>query len=135
MGHFDALGLDSSHVFVLNDLYQKGGMGLVSFYNFFDESAIPNLVQIYLKSLGAIYFQYNLVSGFLIALGLLFYSRIGFVLSVFGFGVAYLFYDFVSSDFSALDYGYIGFNFMLSSIALGGFYVVSSPKSFVLLLR
>ncbi len=134
VGHFEAIGMDVSQLFVLNRLYRTGGMDLVYFYHYLDDLPIPLLVQIYFKSLGAIYFQYNLVSGFLIGLGLLFYSRIGFVLSVFGFLVAYLFYGLVSNDFSTLEYGYIGFNFMLSSIALGGFYVVASPKSFVLVL-
>ncbi len=93
-----------------------------------------NAAYLYFRSLGAIFFQYNDLAGIFLAIGILIYSRIGFVLSLFGFAVGYLFYHFLGGDFSQLIYSYIGFNFILTAIALGGFFVVPSRRSFLLLL-
>ena len=99
-------------------------------------SGLPfsNFIYLYLRSLGAILFQYNDLSGLIISIGLLMNSRIAFVLSVFGFVVGYGFYQFMEGDFSQLIYTYIGFNFILTAIALGGFFVVPSRRSFINLL-
>lgn len=93
-----------------------------------------NALYLYFRSLGAIFFQYNDLAGIIIAIGILFYSRIAFVLSIFGFSIGYLFYYYLEGDFSQLIYSYIGFNFILTAIALGGFFVVPSKKSFLILL-
>ncbi len=93
-----------------------------------------NAIYLYLRSLGAIFFQFNDLAGLLIAIGILIYSRIGFVLSIFGFLIGYLFYYYLEGDFSQLIYSYIGFNFILTAIALGGFFVIPSKKSFLILL-
>ncbi len=93
-----------------------------------------NFFYLYFRSLGAIIFQYNDFAGILIAIGLLFQSRISFLLSIVGFSFGYGFYQLMEADFSQLIYSYIGFNFILTSIALGGFFIVSNTRSFVLLL-
>ncbi len=93
-----------------------------------------NALYLYFRSLGAVLFQYNDLSGVIIAAGLMLNSRIAFVLSLFGFAVGYAFYQFMEGDFSQLIYTYIGFNFILTAIALGGFFVVPSRRSFFNLL-
>ena len=93
-----------------------------------------NALYLYFRSLGAIFFQYNDLAGLIIAIGLLIHSRINFVLSIFGFLIGYFFYYYLQGDFSQLIYSYIGFNFILTAIALGGFFVVASRRSFLLLL-
>jgi murein DD-endopeptidase MepM/ murein hydrolase activator NlpD len=67
----------------------------------------------------------------LIAVGLIYYSRIAFLLSVVGFFSAYYFYSFIGANFDELNYSYIGFNFILTAIAVGGFFIVSSKTSFL----
>lgn len=84
--------------------------------------------------MGAIFFQYNLLAGILIAAGLLIYSRIAFTLSIFGFSLAWYFYEFIGADISVLGYSYIGFNYILTSIALGGFFIIPSRWSYLWLL-
>ncbi|MFN8155106.1 MAG: urea transporter [Bacteroidia bacterium] len=101
---------------------------------FIAQLPFSNVLYLYFRSLGAILFQYNDVAGMIIAIGLVLNSRISFVLSVFGFVVGYAFYQFMEGDFSQLIYTYIGFNFILTAIALGGFFVVPSRRSFVNLL-
>lgn len=98
------------------------------------ESGFANLAYLYFRSLGAIFFQYNDLSGILIAIALLCVSRISFVSSIIGFIFGYLFYRYFEGDFSQLIYSYIGFNFILTAIALNGFFLVSNKKSILLLI-
>jgi len=95
---------------------------------------ISNVLHLYFRSLGAIFFQFNDLAGIFITIGILIYSRIAFVLSIFGFAIGYLFYFYLEGDFSQLIYSYIGFNFILTAIALGGFFIIPSKKSFLILL-
>ncbi len=95
---------------------------------------IRNYVHLYLRSLSAIIFQYNDLVGLLIAVCLLLRSRMAFALSLYGFTIGYLFYYHFEGDFTPLIYSYIGFNFILAAIALGGFFIVPSKKSHFLLL-
>jgi len=104
---------------------------LVQIYEWFGNLSLPKPVVVYFRSLGAIFFQFHLLPGIIIALGLLVYSRIAFILSVLGFTSAFLFYNIVGADISELNYAYIGFNFILTAIAVGGFYIVPSKYSFL----
>ena len=128
---FEALGLSQKGVYMLNELYATGEVWLVSTYHWFNESNIPLVILIYLKSLGAILFQFNALSGIIISIGLLIYSRIAFSLSFISFLVAYYFYLFIGADIDALGYSYIGFNFILSGIAVGSFFLVPSKSSYI----
>ena len=123
-------------------LKQKEALSLAIYFptafssttNFIAKLPFANVIYLYLRSLGAIFFQYNDLAGLVIAIGLLINSRISFVLSIFGFLIGYFFYVYLQGDFSQLIYSYIGFNFILTAIALGGFFVVASRRSFLLLL-
>lgn len=126
---FSVLHLSERGVYLLNDLYSIGGLPMVKLYNWFSGLGLPEPVIIYLRSLGAIFFQYNIFAGLLIAIGLLIYSRISFLLTLVGFFSAYIFYLIIGVNFAELSYGYIGFNFILTSIAIGGFFLVSSRYS------
>jgi len=84
-----------------------------------------------LRSLGAIFFQYHLLPGILIAIGLVIWSRQAFILSVVGFGAAWIFYLVIGADINAISYGYIGFNFILTAIAIGGFFIIPSKWSYL----
>ncbi len=128
---FEVLGISERGVFFLNELFQKGSHWLVSLYHKFNAYPIHESIKVYLKSLGAILFQFNIVSGMVVAIGLFIYSRIAFVLSILSFGTAYWFYQFIGADITELSYSYIGFNFILSGIAIGGFYLIPSWRSYM----
>jgi len=128
---FQTLHVSERGIFLLNDLYAIGGTPMIKIYNWFYSLDLHKSVIIYFRSLGAIFFQYNIFAGILIALGLLIYSRLSFLLSLVGFFSAYYFYYFIGGNFAELSYGYIGFNFILTSIAIGGFFLVSSKYSFL----
>ena len=126
---FTVLGISERGIYTFNDLYMIGGDLFVRIYEWWNNLQIFRSVRIYLISLGAILFQYNLLSGIIIAIGLINFSRISFTLSLIGFYAAYIFYDLVGADISELNYSYIGFNYILTSIALGGFFIVPSFRS------
>ena len=115
-------------------LYHWGNFAGASLLSIYHKTAsfIPHLAVIYFKSIGGIFFQYNIVSGILITIGILVCSRIAFSLSIIGFMIGYLFSYFIQGDMSELEYSYIGFNFILSAIAIGGFYFVPSTRSYLL---
>jgi len=133
---FTALGISERGIYTFNDLYMIGGDSFVRIYDWWNGLQITRSIRIYLISLGAILFQYNILSGIIIAIGLINFSRISFTLSLVGFYAAYIFYDLVGADISELNYSYIGFNYILTSIALGGFFIIPSVRShlWVLLL-
>jgi len=128
---FTTLKVSEIGIYALNDMFSLGGLSMVKVYNWFNMLPWPDTVKLYFKSLGAILFQYHLVPGILLAIGLLIYSRISFTLSVLGFFSAYLYYNFIGADFNELSYGYIGFNFILTSIAIGGFFIIPSKYSYL----
>lgn len=124
------------------ELQEKAELTLVTFFpqlfenttNFITTLPFADVLILYFRSLGAILFQYNDLAGVVIALGILINSRISFLLSLYGFVLGFLFYRFMEADFSHLIYSYIGFNFILTAIALGGFFIVASSRSFLLLM-
>ena len=129
-GSLTALNISERSIFVYNELYALGGQSFVDIYDFLENNIKSSFIRIYFHSLGAIFFQSHLLAGIIIALGLLIYSRITFVLSFLGFAVAFLFYKIVGIEFNSLGYTFIGFNYILTAIALGGYYLVPGRVSF-----
>ncbi|MCF8461452.1 MAG: urea transporter [Flavobacteriales bacterium] len=129
---FAGLHLTERGIYTINELWSYGGERLVNFYDMMENLPIPDIIDVYLRSLGAIFFQFNILAGLVIMVGLIRFSRIAFLLSLVGFFSGYLFFGFMQGQFSHLHYSYIGFNFILSAIALGGFFIIPSRGSFVL---
>ena len=128
---FSTLGLSERGIYTYNKLYATGGQTFVDIYDWFNNIEGYESVKIYFLSLGAIFFQNNILSGVLIAVGLLYYSRIAFSLSLIGFYLAYGFYKFIGADFSQLAYTFIGFNYILTSIAIGGYFTIPSLRTYL----
>lgn len=129
---YSNIPLSESGIYRYNDWYAIGGDELVKIMNQLEDLMLPEVIDVYLKSLSAVFFQYNIIAGFIILIGLIIWSRIAFLLSIIGFSIGYLFYFSLSGEFSQLYYSYIGFNFILTAIALGGFYLIPSRASFLL---
>lgn len=128
---FTTLEMSEHGIYMTNEMFELGGHSMVRSYNWLLNLALPEPVRLYFTSLGAIFFQYHLLAGILIAIGLVINSRIAFVLSIVGFFSAYFYYQIVGADIHELSYGYIGFNFILTSIAIGGFFIIPSRWSFL----
>ncbi|WP_282189145.1 urea transporter [Maribellus sp. YY47] len=125
-----ALNISERGIYTYNELYSIGGQSFVNFYDFLENNIRSSFIRIYFHSLGAIFFQSHLLAGIIISIGLLIYSRITFVLSLLGFTVAYLFYHIVGIEFNSLGYTFIGFNYILTAIALGGYYLIPGRVSY-----
>jgi urea transporter len=121
---------NQSGVYILNKLFSIGGQPLVNLHQWWVTNINSNLLNSYFLSLGAIFFQFNVFAGMVIALSLLFYSRIAFILSILGFSVAFMAYSFMGIDITNLGYSYIGYNFILGAIAIGGVFYIPSRQSF-----
>jgi len=128
---FTSLQVSESGIYEMNELYAWGGQTMVDAYNWFNKINLHESWRLYFKSLGAIFFQYHLFAGILVALGLIIYSRIAFMLSLLGFFSAYFYYRFIGADITELSYGFIGFNYILTAIAIGGFFIIPSYWSFL----
>ncbi len=124
-------GLSQRDLYTANELYSIGGISLVKLYEWGNQFIAESSLRTYFLSLGGIFFQFNVISGIIIALGLLIHSRIHFLLSLLGFYTAFLFYQFVGVPSVSLNYSYYGFNFILSAIAIGGYFLVPSKSSFL----
>lgn len=128
---YDALEISERGIYTINFMHRWGGLLFVDIYKWFSNLPIPETWVIYFKSIGAIFFQYNFIAGLIIAIGILIHSRISFLLSLVGFFTAYGFYTFIGANISELNYNFIGFNYILSAIAIGAFFVIPSAYSFL----
>jgi len=129
--HFSVLNIEVKKQFLLISYFPE-------VFQWVDDlvSKLPfaDFLHIYFRSLGAIMFQYNDFAGIIIMIGILYYSRISFVASLYGFTVGYMFFKFLHGDFTQLIYSYIGFNFIIVAIGLGGFYIIANKRTFLLIL-
>ena len=128
---FENLGLTQRNIYWINNAYAMGGSQLVNFLQAINGFSINNMADTYLRSLSSIFFQNNLLSGLLIAILLLISSRIAFSLSILGFLTAYLFASFTGSETTGFSYYNIGANYIMTALAIGGFFVIPSFKSYL----
>ncbi len=96
------------------------------------EFPLPDMVGTYFKSLGAVFFTPNEVSGVIIFIALLIFSRIATVLSFVGYAIGVGLIRWVFLFPSEHLYLSIGFNFILTAIAIGGIWFVPHTTSFLL---
>ena len=129
---FEGIGLTQRHIYWFNEVYALGGKSLVNLIQQIENWPMPDYIAGFFKSMSAILFQVNIAAGIVLSIGLLIYSRIAFVLMVLGYTVALLF-SFAMGGFQQTDITYynMGTNFMLVSLALGGFYLIPSLRSFL----
>ncbi|MCB8993998.1 MAG: urea transporter [Bacteroidales bacterium] len=126
-----ALNISERGIYTYNELFGLGGHTMVKLYDWLEKLVDSSFIRIYFYSLGAIFFQKGLLAGIIISLGLLYYSRITFALSILGYSVSYLFYNLVGIEFNSLIYTFIGFNYILTAVALGGYYLIPGKTSYL----
>ncbi|MFA7057811.1 MAG: urea transporter [Candidatus Cloacimonadales bacterium] len=100
------------------------------------ELAQMNILTYYLQSLGSIFFSPYIISGILVVLAILFATRIGFLLSVMGFGISYYFVSLFSTTYlesiGLYQISYTAFNLMLIAISIGGVFLIPSLASYII---
>ncbi len=130
---FDGIGLTYRQIYWYNETYAIGGSKLVNFISWIENWSLPNYVSGFFKSMSAILFQVNIASGIILTVGLFVYSRIAFLLMVYGYAVALLF-SYTMGGVGFMGFYNMGTNFMLVAVALGGFYLIPSVRSFLWVL-
>ncbi len=87
----------------------------------------PMPIETFLEAMSAVLFQGNMLSGILVSIGILIYSRIAFVLMVIGFvvGTAVVYFFGIN----VVDIKQAGFNCIFSALAIGGVWLVPSAGS------
>ncbi len=128
---FTGITLNTQALYPSNMFFKLGGNTLVVFVDSLTSFFQGTGFDTYFLSLGAIFFQFNIFAGILIAIGLLIHSRINFLFSLVGFFVAFGVYSFLGMYTGSLNYTYYGFNFILSAIAIGGYFLIPSRQSFL----
>lgn len=128
---YENIGLTQRNIFWINEMYALGGKPLLSVFQQIESWEINELIAIYLRSLSSIFFQNNLIAGILIAIFLLIGSRIHFTLSIIGFLSAYAFAQFFGTEAASITYYNIGANFMMVTMAVGGFFLIPSKASYL----
>lgn len=93
---------------------------------------VPETIEYYFTGLASIFFSSSVLAGALMAAGLLVFSRITFLLSLLGFFSAYFYYQFTGVPVNGENIMQFGFNFILTAIAIGGFYYIPSAGSFLM---
>ncbi len=124
--------LANRDIYFINYVYQLGGKELLDKYLWIRSFEIVESIRIYFSSLGSIiFFPHKVFAGFLIAIGLLFYSRISFTLSLIGYYSVYYFFKLIGLNYPELIFAYVGFNFILTAIAIGGYFMIPSVSTYI----
>ncbi|MBW2731540.1 MAG: urea transporter [Deltaproteobacteria bacterium] len=92
---------------------------------------LPRPLVVFLQSLGALFFLPRIDVGALVLLALLVYSRIALLLAILGFAIAQAMGIPLVEMPQSLMPVVLGYNFILTAIALGGVWFVPSPSSFL----
>lgn len=129
--NFAAIELSIRNIHWINEMYAIGDDRLLSFVMFFENLPISDVFATFFKSLSSLFFQNNILAGMIIATAILFYSRIMFSLVVVGFVSAIVFNNLLMAHPEGINYYLLGGNYVLVSIAIGGFFSVPSYHSYL----
>ncbi|MBR4839046.1 MAG: urea transporter [Paludibacteraceae bacterium] len=108
--------------------------GVLAFLPFLSDGAwsfLPSFFILFFKSLGLILFQPNVCCGVVLFVLLLCFSRIFGSFSLLGFAFAYLLYGMFDFEVYGIPYLFYGFNFILTTMAVGCYYLIPSKSSYV----
>ena len=132
--NFTNIHLDETHIYAVNEATRNQSSGFYQFVHSADNINIFSFALIYFKTLAGTFFQSSVLGGMLIALGLLYFSRIAFSLSLIGFGSAYFFYSLFGADVNDLNYYLQGANYIFLAIAIGCFFLIPNTYSYITVL-
>ncbi len=93
---------------------------------------LPRPINLFLQSLGALFFLPRADVGLVVLFALLVHSRIAVLLAGFGFAMAYLLEGRLLLVMDGTLPMVLGYNFVLTAIALGGVWFIPSPSSMLL---
>lgn len=96
------------------------------------ETVLPYWITIFLKNLSSLIYHSNILGGLLITLGVLFYSRILFLLIISGFVFGTSLHYLLGIDSAVLEKSFLGYNYMILAIAISGVYTIPTFSSLLI---
>lgn len=93
---------------------------------------LPPLLEGFLRTLGLIFFLPNVWVGMAVALLVLLNSRIQFLLAITSYLLGTTLRGILTGTFAYVYYDPAALNFVLVALAIGGFYLLPSPRSYLL---
>lgn len=130
-GSFSFMEMQEHYIYVTNYKATESLSPYYSFAHSMDDWQIPLFFKSYFKTLSATFFQNSVLAGTLLALGLLYFSRIAFSLTLLGFGSAFVTFRILGLDTALLTEYLVGSNFIFLAIAVGCFYVVPNKWTYL----
>ncbi|MVN76216.1 peptidoglycan DD-metalloendopeptidase family protein [Hymenobacter sp. HMF4947] len=124
---------EAGGVYWLNDAYALGGPHLANAARWATEADWPPPAATYLRALSAVLLQDSPWAGLLVALGLLWHSRIAFSLSVLAFGGAWglaLLAGAGVGGVGGVGAYDLGANYLMAAVAVGGVFALPSLGSY-----
>ncbi len=91
---------------------------------------LPLPLEGFLRTLGLIFFLPNVWVGMVVALLLLLNSRIQFLLAIASYALGTALRGMLTGTFAYVYYDPAALNFILVALAIGGFYLLPSPRSY-----
>lgn len=127
---YTGMGLMQKNSYVIFELYIGGSAHASLINQYIDQLPIPYYIALFFRSLSAVLFQNNLLAGILIALGIFIHSRIAFSLLALGFIIACITNQLTGTYPDGMSNYHLGANFMMISLAIGGFFLIPSIRSY-----
>ena len=106
----------------------------LKFIDYSFTSNLPIYIQYYFKSFSLILFQSSTITGIILVIGVLIFSRVMFINSIIAFFINYVFVNLIFTQPSENMMILTSFNSILTSFALGGSLIILSKKTTVLML-
>ncbi|QTE37290.1 urea transporter [Mucilaginibacter gossypii] len=123
-------GLSQKSSSLLEEIYT--GPGNLAGAEGYLATTLPKLMSLFFRSLSAILFQHNIITGILIAMGILVHSRIAFSLLIISFLTACGFNNITNTYPEGISYYHLGANLMMASMAISSFFTIPSLRSYLL---
>ncbi|WP_158288478.1 urea transporter [Mucilaginibacter psychrotolerans] len=118
--------------YLLNELSTVEHTNQYQLFTALNTIPLPFYVKLFFRAVSAILFQDSVFAGIVISVGVFIHSRISFSLLALGFTSACLLNAVVHVYPDGLGHYHLGVNFMMTSMALGGFFAVPSLRSYLL---
>ncbi len=93
---------------------------------------LPEFIEGFLRTLGLIFFLPNIYVGIAVMLLLLWNSRIQLMLAITGYALGTYIRAMLTGTFIYVYHDPAALNFILVALAIGGFYLIPSPRSYCL---
>jgi urea transporter len=128
---YAGMGLQQKESYMLTELYTGGNAYIVNFLAGIDRVCFGKYPDLFFRSISSIFFQNSIIAGIVMSVGLFIHSRIGFSLLIIGFITACLFNHFTGVYPEGISHYHLGANFMMVSVAIGGFFLIPSVRSYL----